>query len=188
MATAHLIHGYLGAGKTTLAQRLEHEVGAVRFTPDEWMGRLFGDNPPAAIFQEKAAAILEIMEPLWLRCLTLGVDVVLDYGFWRRSERDRARHLAGEAGANTLLYALSCEEEEALRRVSVRNADKPHRLFIAPETFALLKARFEALEPDETAIFATSSLTGDTTRGDGLVPVARGGARPARTPSVSAAP
>jgi hypothetical protein len=37
MATAHLLNGYLGVGKTTLARRLEHELPAVRFTHDEWM-------------------------------------------------------------------------------------------------------------------------------------------------------
>jgi len=153
MATAHLIHGYLGAGKTTFAQRLERDVGGVRFTPDEWMIRLFGEDPPAAIFQERAAAILEIMEPLWLWCLALGIDVVLDYGLWRRTERDRARRLASEAGADAVLYSLCCEEEEALRRVRARNADRSRKLYIAPETFTLLKARFETLEPDETAIF-----------------------------------
>jgi len=152
MATAHLIQGFLGAGKTTFARRLERDIRAVRFTPDEWMSRLFGEDPPAAIFQEKAAAILEVMEPLWLRRLALGVDVVLDFGFWRRSQRDRARHLAREAGANAVLYALSCEESEARRRVCARNAEKSHGLYVAAETFTLLKARFEALEPDETAI------------------------------------
>jgi SpoVK/Ycf46/Vps4 family AAA+-type ATPase len=32
MATAHLLHGYIGVGKTTLARRLEDELSAVRFT------------------------------------------------------------------------------------------------------------------------------------------------------------
>jgi predicted kinase len=32
-ATAFLIHGYLGAGKTTLARPLEVEQAAIRFTP-----------------------------------------------------------------------------------------------------------------------------------------------------------
>jgi predicted kinase len=46
MATAHLIHGYLGAGKTTFARRLEEELPAIRFSHDEWMTNLYGDDPP----------------------------------------------------------------------------------------------------------------------------------------------
>jgi predicted kinase len=152
MATAHLIHGYLGVGKTTFAKQLEREVRAVRFTPDDWMSRLFGDDPPAAFFQEKAATILNLMEPLWLRCLSLGVDVVLDYGFWRRSERDPTRHLTKGIGADVLLYALKCGEDEAMLRVAVRNAGEDRSLYIAPATFELLKARFEPVLPDEPAI------------------------------------
>jgi hypothetical protein len=45
-ATAFMIHGYLGAGKTTLARRLEVEHAAIRFTHDYWMGTLYGDDPP----------------------------------------------------------------------------------------------------------------------------------------------
>jgi predicted kinase len=41
-ATAFLIHGYLGAGKATLARRLEVEQAAIRFTHDEWMRSLYG--------------------------------------------------------------------------------------------------------------------------------------------------
>lgn len=44
MATAHLIHGYIGAGKTTFARRLETELPAVRFTHDEGMARFFRDT------------------------------------------------------------------------------------------------------------------------------------------------
>ena len=32
MATAHLIYGYLGAGKTTFAKKLERELPAIRFS------------------------------------------------------------------------------------------------------------------------------------------------------------
>jgi predicted kinase len=99
MATAHLVFGFLGSGKTTLAKRLERQHSAVRFTPDEWMARLFGEDPPADTFQDRAASILDIMQPLWVRCLSLGLDVVLDYGFWSRAERDRVRVVVGAIGA-----------------------------------------------------------------------------------------
>jgi predicted kinase len=45
------VFGFLGSGKTTLAKRLELQHSAVRFTPDEWMARLFGEDPPADRFQ-----------------------------------------------------------------------------------------------------------------------------------------
>lgn len=83
MPTAHLVFGFLGSGKTTLAKRLEVQHSAVRFTPDDWMARLFGEDPPAEPFQGRAAAIVDIMQPIWARCLSLERNVVLDYGFGR---------------------------------------------------------------------------------------------------------
>ena len=44
MATAYLVVGFAGAGKTTLARKLAAEKGAVRFTPDDWMESLFADS------------------------------------------------------------------------------------------------------------------------------------------------
>ncbi len=152
MATAHLLFGYLGSGKTTLARKLEHRHRAIRFTPDEWMTRLFGEDPPATIFQDKLAAVVDLMEPMWGRCLALGLDVVLDYGFWRRAERDSVRRLIHSLGARALLYRVECSEDEARRRVAIRNEASDRSLFIAPETFDLLKARFQPLQADESYI------------------------------------
>src|SRR5712671_1332300 len=154
MATAHLIYGPLGAGKTTLAKRLEQDFAAVRFTPDEWMARLFGEDPPEAIFQEKAGAIVDLIEPIWVRCLSVGVDVVLDFGFWRRSERDQVRGLVHDAGADAVLYALECSEEEAWKRIEARNAAAHRSLYIAPATFILLRDRVEPLGEDEAFVRA----------------------------------
>ena len=149
MPTAHLVFGFLGSGKTTLAKRLELEHSGVRFTPDEWMARLFGEDPPADTFQHRAAAILDIMQPIWARCLSLGLDVVLDYGFWSRAERDRVRAVVADIGAISVLWAVSCSDDEARKRIALRN-DAAHRsLYIASATFDLLKARVEPLGMDE---------------------------------------
>lgn len=51
-ATALLLHGYMGAGKTTFARRLEREGRGLCFTHDEWMGHLYGDDPPADAFAD----------------------------------------------------------------------------------------------------------------------------------------
>jgi predicted kinase len=154
MPTAHLVFGFLGSGKTTLARKLERQHDAVRFTPDEWMARLFGEDPPADRFQEKAAAILDAMQPLWTRCLSLGLDVVLDYGFWSRAERDAARATVDDLGATAVLWSVSCSDDEARRRIALRNQAAHRSLHIAPATFDLLKARLEPLGLDEPHLAA----------------------------------
>jgi predicted kinase len=143
------VFGFLGSGKTTLAKRLELQHSAVRFTPDEWMARLFGEDPPADTFGDWAAALLDIMQPIWVRCLALGLDVVLDYGFWSRAERDRVRATVEDIGATHALWAVSCSDDEARRRIALRNEAAHRSLYIAPATFDLLKARFEPLDVDE---------------------------------------
>ena len=154
MATAHLLFGYLGSGKTRFARRLEIEHRAVRFTPDEWMARLFGDDPPEQSFPEKAEAILALLEPLWTRCLSLGVDVVLDYGFWSRKERDEVRALVERLGARACLYRLECPDDEARRRIAARNQADDRSLYIAPATYDALRSRFEPLDVDEACVEA----------------------------------
>ena len=158
MATAHLLFGFLGSGKTTLAKELEGRHRAIRFTPDEWMARLFGEDPHVAIFKEKEAAILDLLEPMWMRCLHLGVDVVLDYGFWSRAERDYVRKLVESSGGQVLLYSVECSAEEAWRRVSVRNRQNHRSLYIAPATFDLFKGRVEPLQSDESHLTARSKV------------------------------
>jgi tRNA uridine 5-carbamoylmethylation protein Kti12 len=61
MATAHLIHGFLGAGKTTFARQLERELRAIRFSQDEWMANLNGD---LFISRETFEALKARFEPL----------------------------------------------------------------------------------------------------------------------------
>jgi predicted kinase len=118
------------------------------------MARLFGEDPDVAIFKEKEAAILDLLEPVWMRCLHLGIDVVLDYGFWSRAERDYVRELVTSSGGQALLYSVDCPAEEAWLRVSARNRQNHRSLYIAPATFDLLKGRVEPLQSDESYLTA----------------------------------
>lgn len=148
--TAFLLHGYIGSGKTTLAKQLEKAQGAVRFTHDEWMRKLYGPNPPAADFNDCAQRVSSVMETLWTRCLTLKLDVILDFGFWKRTYRDRIRARVEELGCKSLLLRVSCSEDVAWERVNTRNAEEPSSsLYISRNTFDVLKQRFEPLGADE---------------------------------------
>jgi len=147
----HALHGSIGSGKTTFARRLERELPGMRFTSDEWMVALYGQDPPAELFPVYHARVMSVMEGQWTRALELGVPVILDHGFWTRESRDALRARAAALGVPLTLYALAVPDGEALRRVRARN-EAAGALFIADETYGLFRARFEALGADEERV------------------------------------
>jgi predicted kinase len=149
MATAHLVHGFLGVGKTTFAKQLERTLPAIRFSHDEWMVRLFGVDPPADLFPVHSRKVTDQIDLLWPRCLELGVHVVLDVGLWSRQERDETRERAKACGADVVLYRVNCPEDVARARLRIRNEKLDGDLLITDATYDLLSARFEPLDDDE---------------------------------------
>jgi predicted kinase len=87
----------------------------------------------------------------------LGLDVVLDLGFWPRRERDQARAATVVFGAGARLYRLECPENEAWQQVEKRNRHLDGSLFIVRHTFDMLKNRFEPLGDDEERIEVRAS-------------------------------
>lgn len=106
-------------------------------------------DPPADHFQTYLARIFTLAHDTWPRVVRAGVDVILDFGFWSRSLRDEVRAIASQLQAPTRLYALRCSEETARARCLARNAALGGSLFIAPNTFDVLRSRFEPLAADE---------------------------------------
>jgi predicted kinase len=129
IATLHLICGLPCSGKTTLAKVLERELPALRLAPDEWIVRLFGPD----IADEALDAVRDPVEAaLWnltAHVLVLGLDVILEYGFWTRAEREEYRRRAAVLGARSKLYFTDGSEEELLHRLAQRNTDRPAGTF-----------------------------------------------------------
>jgi predicted kinase len=124
VTTLHVVVGLPGAGKTTLAKRLEAELPALRLTPDEWMVPLFGESEAG----RKRDAVEGLLIGVAMRSLRLGVDVVLDFGVWSRDERTGLRHLAADVGSVTRLHYLSVEPEEQWRRLAARDDPRSFRI------------------------------------------------------------
>ena len=62
MATAHPVCGPTGAGKTTCALRPAGETGALRFSSDEWMRRLYFPDAPEPLSHQRALERVERCE------------------------------------------------------------------------------------------------------------------------------
>ena len=80
MATIHLMHGFIGFGKTTVAKQIERDLHLVRLTHDEIMRERYGRNPQD--FDTKYKIVDDYIRKETERLIKQGQDVVLDYGFW----------------------------------------------------------------------------------------------------------
>ncbi len=87
MATLILICGLPGAGKTTLARQLEHDMPALRLSPDEWIAHILDDPTNRRNWTGSARPVETVQWDVAMRVLALGVDVVIEWGFWSREER-----------------------------------------------------------------------------------------------------
>lgn len=63
----------------------------------------------------------------------LGVDVILDFGFWSQSERQDFRLRAAQLGASSEVHYLAVPEAELLARLTARNAQLTEHTFLIPE-------------------------------------------------------
>jgi predicted kinase len=119
--TLIIVCGLPGSGKTIYAKRLEQELGAVRFCPDEWMDAL-----SVNLWDETARAKIEALQ--WdfsQRLLALGLTVIIEWGTWGRSERDTLRVRAHELGAAAELHYLSAPVDVLLERIQRRGMENP---------------------------------------------------------------
>ena len=130
MATLHLMVGLPCSGKTTLAQRLESEKAALRLTPDEWQVRLFGQDAEEPEHDARHSLIEAILWNIASRALELGTNVILDYGFWAREEREDYRLRAKQLGASSEVHYLDVPEDELLRRLEKRNSRPSQESFL----------------------------------------------------------
>ena len=143
-----LICGLPGAGKTTLAKRLEREMPAARLCPDERLAERGFSR-----FDEAARARIE--RDQWVHAqdlLTAGSSVVLENGFWERGERDEKRLRARELGAEVELRYLAVPLAELQRRIAVRNRE-PGSVVLTAEMLQEWQGRFEAPTQDELDLF-----------------------------------
>jgi predicted kinase len=116
MPTLFLMVGLPAAGKTTFARQIEREQAALRLTPDEWLARLGADA-----FDEGFRAKVEAL--CWqvaARALELGSNVVLDFGFWSRRERDDFKARAAALGATAEIRFVDATKAELLARLRER--------------------------------------------------------------------
>ncbi len=133
MATLYLICGLPGSGKTTLAKKIETSQTALRLCPDEWIESLLADVTNTEELDRLRTPVESIQWEVAKRALLLGVNVILENGFWSRAERARYRSQAEGLGAQVELIYLEVDRNELWSRLAKRNENLPPGTFVVQE-------------------------------------------------------
>lgn len=144
--TLYLMVGLPGSGKTTRSLEIEASRGALRLSPDEWLGPLFGKTE-----NERARDVIE-GRLIWLalKALAGGNDVILDFGFWSKEERDALRFAATTVGASCRLIYLEVDESEQRLRLERRYlADPAYRAEVLPQVLSEARKYFRVPDAHE---------------------------------------
>ena len=141
-----ILCGLPGSGKTTLAKVFERKFRAVRFAPDEWMSALSLD-----LYDEQRRGRVEDLQwKLAQQLLMLGLMVVIEWGTWGRSERDRLREGARALGAAVELHFLDASPDVLFERVRMRGVESPP---IRREDLSRWAELFQTPTGEEMALF-----------------------------------
>ncbi len=117
LPTMYLICGLPGSGKTTFASKLDVKLGAVRFSLDEWLTSLYGQENSQQNNKELEDRCKLLICKMARRMLRRGISVSLDFGFPTKAERDNYRQFAEKLGAQCQLCYLTANEAVLRQRV-----------------------------------------------------------------------
>ena len=136
-------------GKQRWRVLLEQKYSALRLTPDEWQVRLFGQDAADPQHNARHSLIEALQWEVAERALALGTNVILDFGFWAREEREDFRSRAKQLGASSEVHFLDVPSDELLRRLAYRNAQPGLAFHIPEEMMRSWIEFFQKPDPDE---------------------------------------
>ena len=161
MATIHLMVGFMGFGKTTLAKQLAKIIPAVRLTHDDLMVKLYGRNMPYAEFYPNYDKVDKVLWNLAEKIIKTGTDIIMDYGFWSHRNREQAYQKAKKITNKIVFHYIDCDLKIAKERIIKRSKDNPAELYIKEDEFDTLAKKFEPwyYMDDYPVVFHNASIT-----------------------------
>ena len=134
------------SGKTTLAKVFESRLRAVRLSPDEWM-----DSLSLSLYDEERRGKIEALQwKFGQKLLAFGLTVIIEWGTWKKPERDTLRLGARALGAAVELHYLSATADVLFDRIQRRGMEKPP---LERDAVSRWFEIFEAPTPEEMALF-----------------------------------
>ncbi len=128
----HLICGLPGSGKTTLAKNIAASTGTIRFSPDDWIKEIWNDKAETEgnLFRDQ---VEQLQWRVAKQLLQKSIDIIIEWGTWARSEREKLRDEAKALGAGVKFYYLNITREILKERVLKRNLNTDRHEFYIPQ-------------------------------------------------------
>lgn len=114
--------GRICSGKSTYAGKLQKELGAVILSIDELMLDILGGDT-GDMHDEYVRRTEMYLYRKSAEIVAAGSDVILDWGFWTRRDRDFAREFYRSRGIDCQFHYVSIDDAEWKRRIEKRNAE-----------------------------------------------------------------
>lgn len=144
-AVLHMVCGKIGAGKSTLTQRLAAQPNTVRVSEDDWLARLYPNEiHTLADYVRCAGRLREAMAGHIEALLAAGLSVVLDFPANTPTTRAWARGLFERAHAAHRLHYLDVPDDVCKARLRARNLAGEHPFETTDAEFDQITSHFVA--------------------------------------------
>ncbi len=159
MAKVYMTCGKICSGKSTYAEHLRKKHKAVILSVDEITLALFGQNA-GENHDDYVARTENYLFKKSLDIIAVGVNVVLDWGFWTKEERDFAKDFYRSQNVQFEFHYIDIDDDEWHRRLNKRNKDvsenKANAYYIDDALAAKFNSIFEKPDKDEIDIIVKS--------------------------------
>lgn len=161
MSEVILICGKICCGKTTYAQKLCKENNAILLSVDEitlaLFGRDAGENHDTYVERGEKYLFEKSIE-----LIESGINVVLDWGFWTKTERDFAKEFYRSHGIDCEFHYIEIRDETWKARLKKRNSaivTEDTTAYYVDESFAKKCASiFEVPNADEIDVICQGDI------------------------------
>lgn len=157
MSKVYLICGKICSGKTTYAKIFCENNNAILLSVDEIMISLFDQCCGRKLHMEYDRRIKDFLFNKSLEILEKGIDVVLDWGFWTKEERNASKEFYKSHNVDCEIHYIEIDDEKWEYQLNKRNNEilnKETKAYYLEHNRALeFASRFEKPDDNEVDIF-----------------------------------
>lgn len=160
MAKVFLICGRICSGKSTYAQQIREKYNAVLLSVDEIMLSIFGQYVGEK-HDEYCENLQHYLYDKSLELIETGINVILDWGFWQKDEREYAKKFYKDRSIECELHYIDIPDSVWKERIRERNdavSDGRAEAYYVDENLAAkFGAMFEPPVNEEIDVFVSQS-------------------------------